>query len=228
MLNQLTSYLILNNILDPFQSAFKAKHSTESALLRVTNDILVSVDSGNCAVLVLLDLSAAFDTVDHCILLKRLNHEVGICENALQWGESCLSNRSLSVEIGEFSSSSVPITCGVPQGSILGPVLFSLYMLPLRLIFEHHKISYHIYADDTQLYLPLDSGRDSVSSLLACLNDVRKWMDENFLQLNDNKTEVILFGSKPQMNTYSAFLGNLQSKKITLMSKIWGLFLIVT
>lgn len=221
MLNQLTSYLILNNILDPFQSAFKAKHSTESALLRVTNYILVSVDSGNCAVLVLLDLSAAFDTVDHCILLKRLNHEVGICENALQWFESYLSNRSLSVEIGEFSSSSVPITCGVPQGSILGPVLFSLYMLPLRLIFEHHKISYHIYADDTQLYLPLDSGRDSVSSLLACLNDVRKWMDENFLQLNDNKTEVILFGSKPQMNTYSAFLGNLQSKN-------WGLFLILT
>ncbi len=164
VLNQLTPYLISNNILDPFQSAFKAKHSIESAQLRVTNFILLSVDSGNCAVLVLLDLSAAFDTVDHCILLKRLNHEVGICDAALDWFESkaYLSNRSISVEIGKFSSSPVPITCGVPQGLILGPVLFSLYMLPLRSIFERHKISHHIYADDTQLYLPLDSGSDSV------------------------------------------------------------------
>ncbi len=104
----------------------------------------------------------------------------------------------------------MPISCGVPQGSILGPVLFSLYILPLHSIFERHKISYHIYADDTQLYLPLDSGRDSVSSLVVCLKDIKEWMDENFLQLNENKTEVILFGSKPQIDKCSAFLGHFQ------------------
>ncbi len=112
MLNQLTPYLTSNNILDHFQSAFKAKHSTESALVRVTSDILLSVDSRKGAVLILLDLSAAFDTVDHCILLKRFNHEAGICDAALNWFESYLSNRSISVEIGEFSSSTVPISSG--------------------------------------------------------------------------------------------------------------------
>ncbi len=80
------------------------------------------------------------------------------------------------MKIGEFSSSSVSITCGVPQGSILGPILFSLYLLPLRFIFESHKVSYHIYVDDTQVYFPLKSGSDSVSSLLACLEDIKNWM----------------------------------------------------
>ncbi len=81
------------------------------------------------------------------------------------------------MEIGEFSSRSVPITCGVPQGSILGPILFSLYLLPLRFIFESHKVSYHIYADDTQLYFPLNSGSDSVSSLLVCLEEGHQELD---------------------------------------------------
>ncbi len=97
VLNQLSPYLIENNILDPFQSGFRSKHSTESALLRVVNDLLLFVDSRNCAVLVLLDLSAAFDTVDHGILLNRLKTEVGICDSALEWFESCFTARSFSL-----------------------------------------------------------------------------------------------------------------------------------
>ncbi len=114
------------------------------------------------------------------------------------------------MEIGEFSSSSVSITCGVPQGSILGPILFSLYLLPLRFIFESHKVSYHIYADDTQLYFPLKSGSDSVSSLLACLEDIKNWMENNFLQLNQNKTEVILFGPSHLLQNLRPTLGPLE------------------
>lgn len=132
--------------MDTFQSGFRSLHSTESALLKVTNDLLQVLDSGSHAVLVLLDLSAAFDTIDHNILLHRLENLVGIQGTALQWLASYLKGRSFSVRIGKFTSSSAPQLCGVPQGSILGPLLFSLYVLPLGAIFKKYKISYHCYA----------------------------------------------------------------------------------
>ncbi len=146
-LSQFTSYLDTFNILDPFQSGFRALHSTESALLKVTNDILLSIDSGSSAILILLDLSAAFDTVDHDILLKRLECVVGVQGLALEWFASYLKGRTFSVNIGSFTSPPASIHCGVPQGSILGPLLFSLYMLPLGSILQKHNINYHCYAD---------------------------------------------------------------------------------
>lgn len=102
---------------------------------RVFNDLLLTVDSGYSVVLVLLDLTAAFDTVNHNILLSRLEHVVGLKGTVLSWFKSYLSERSFSVAMGQHSSASAPIYCGVPQGSVLGPALFSLYMLPLGLIF---------------------------------------------------------------------------------------------
>jgi len=119
-----------------FPSGFRSLHSTESALLRVTNDILLPLDSGSCVVLVLLDRSAAFDTIDHNILLERLECMVGVKGTVLQWFASYLKKRTFSLNLRNFSTSSAPILFGVPQGSILGPLLFSLYMLPLALIFK--------------------------------------------------------------------------------------------
>lgn len=192
---QLQSFLETNNIAEKFQSGFRKKHSTESALLRVLNDILLFVDSGNSAILVILDLSAAFDTVDHEILLTRLEKCVGIQGTALSWFRSYLSNRTFSVGIGRAVSSVARVACGVPQGSILAPILFSLYMLPLGSILKKHGVSYHFYADDTQIYLPLKhNDKQGLETLLACLTDVRSWMSLNFLHLNESKTEVIVFG----------------------------------
>ncbi len=224
VLNQLSPYLIENNILDPFQSGFRSKHSTESALLRVVNDLLLFVDSGNCAVLLLLDLSAAFDTVDHCILLNRLKTEVGICDSALDWFESYFTVRSFSVELGQSHSAPASVTGGVPQGSILGPISFALYMLPLCYIFEIHKVPYHIYADDTQLYMSIKPGSKSLSDLLACINDIKSWMGDNFLQLNENKTEVILFGSPHLVNALSSSLGPLQANIHTHVKNLGVVF----
>ncbi len=208
--NQLKSFLDEFSIFEKFQSGFKPRHSTETALLRVSNDLLLAVDSGNSAVLVLLDLTLAFDMVSHSILLSRLEECVGIKGIALKWFQSYLTDRSFSVHLGEFSSSAAPLSCGVPQGSILGPMLFSLYMLPLGDIFRKHNISFHCYADDVQIYLPVKtSDKASFMSLLNCLRDFKTWLDQNFLCLNENKTEIVVFGHPGNLSACVDALGHL-------------------
>ena len=210
ILNQLIPYLLHNNITETFQSGFKANHSTESALLKVQNDLLRTTDLGNCAILLLLDLSAAFDTVDHQILLHRLQYNTGINNTALAWFASYLSDRSFTVNIGNFSPPPASLSCGVPQGSILGPILFSIYMLPLGQIIHKYNISFHCYADDTQIYLPLEPNNHSqLDNLKNCLTDIKSWMTHNFLQLNDSKSEILLFGPPDSISQIQSDLGNL-------------------
>ncbi len=184
MLGQLNYFLKRNNILDRFQSGFRAGHSTETALLRVSNDIFRGVDSGSCVVPLLLDLTA-FDTVDHGIRVARLKNHVGVQGLALKWLSSYLKDRTFSVSLGDSSSSTAPLVCGVPQGSILGPILFTLYLLPLGFSFEKFGIHYHLYADDSQIYLPLKQDHKcGLKSLHECLTEVKWWLANNCLQLN--------------------------------------------
>ncbi len=124
--SQLQSYIttnMSNNLYDPLQSAYKEFHSTETALVKVTNDILCAIDNKKLVILVLLDLSAAFDTVDHKILLHTLEHEFGIIGIALAWIKSYLSGRYQTVYInGTSSTTKRPLSCGVPQGSVRRPL----------------------------------------------------------------------------------------------------------
>ena len=145
--------LLRNNILKPMRSAYSRRHSTETALIKVQNDILLAMDNGNVTVLLLLDLSAAFDTVCHSILINQLEKRVGIKGKALGWFKSYLENRQQCVNINNTKSKSCALKFGVPQGSVLGPILFPLYTLPLADILKKHGISYHLYADDTQKYI---------------------------------------------------------------------------
>ena len=198
---QLTNHLTQHNLHDKMQSAYKRGTSTETALLRIKADIDRILDEGDGVLVVLLDLSAAFDTIDHDILLQRLQEEVGLQQIALQWVRSYLANRRQAVHINGSVSQSVNLSIGVPQGSVLGPLLFLVYLLPLKLVIEKHSVPRHGFADDTQLYHRLSLKNTSVCEkqvriMEQCLSDVRIWMKANKLKLNESKTEVLVIASK--------------------------------
>ena len=197
---QLNSYLSCNKLFAKCQSAYRANHSTETALLRVHNDIMMALNSKKDVILIMLDLSAAFDTLNHELLLNRLKSRFGICGNVYNWFKSYLSDRYQRVEIESVSSKSSKLVFGVPQGSVLGPILFSLYTAPLEDIIYKHNCDYMLYADDTQIYVVCDRPADVISSLETCVDDIRGWMLSNQLVLNDNKTEVIKFTSSFKKN----------------------------
>ena len=176
--------------------------STETALLCVQNDLLQAVDTHGGAILVLLDLSAAFDTIDHHCLLHILESSFGIQGNVLAWFQSYLTGRTQTVHIKKCTSEPHELKYGVPQGSVLGPILFTIYTTPLGKLIRRHGLTFHLYADDTQLYLAFKPSEPSsidnnISRLEKCVEDIRAWMKLNLLKLNDDKTEFLLITSRP-------------------------------
>ena len=161
--------------------------------------ILSAMDQGRLVALVLLDLSAAFDTVDHCFLIKRLQ-QLGFDRTVLQWLTSYLLNRTQSVQIHDKCSAPSNLQYGVPQGSVLRPVLFSLYTSSLGEIKCKYNFNYHFYADDSQIYVSFKPTQNNavyaLNMLESCVSEIREWMTDNFLKLNDNKSEFIVMGSK--------------------------------
>ena len=197
---QLVDHLKANNLYEIFQSAYRQLHSCESALLRVQNDLLRAVDTHGGAILVLLDLSAAFDTIDHTRLLDILESSFGITGKVLDWFKSYLTDRTQTVRIGKCASEPHKLKYGVPQGSVLGPILFTIYTTPLGKLIRSHGLTFHLYADDTQIYLafrPSDSAsiEDTISRIEKCVVVIRAWMKLNLLKLNDDKTELLVITS---------------------------------
>ena len=196
---QLISYLTANNLHIPQQSGFRRGHSTETALLNVIDVITSTLNTKNCCQLVMLDISSAFDTLDHKILLSRL-HLLGVRDLALSWFTSYLFDRSSSVKIYNSFSSPSPMKYGVPQGSVLGPSLFSIYLYPLpSIISKYPNIYYHLYADDIQLYmfLPTNSSPGLNNQLSNCANDIKEWLISNNLLLNTSKTTLLNLSPSP-------------------------------
>nr|GFC52549.1 hypothetical protein [Tanacetum cinerariifolium] len=190
--SQLQRVLEEADYLDPFQSGFRPGFGTETALVALVDDLRRGLDRGSASLLVLLDLSAAFDTIDHGVLLGRLAG-LGLGGTVLRWFRSFLADRSQKVVLGDACSAPLPLRCGVPQGSILSPMLFNIYMKPLGEVIRGFGVGSHQYADDTQLFLsfPPDS-KGAVDVLNRCLEAVGSWMGANKLKLNPDKTEVLL------------------------------------
>ena len=204
--SRIQSHLSSNSLSSSFQSAYRIFHSTETTLLKIHNDLILAMDRGEVTSLILLDLSAAFDTVDHSILLTRLQNWFGLDGLSLHWFSSYLSLRSQAVSINDSISAFSTLSCGVPQGSVLGPLLFTLYTTPLGSVISKNSLKYHLYADDTQLYISFTPTTSALSleTLTTTFNDILSWMNLNKLLLNPSKTELfLLIGTKQQRLKFS-------------------------
>ncbi|KAJ8335100.1 hypothetical protein SKAU_G00407390 [Synaphobranchus kaupii] len=190
VLNQLSVFLHQNNLLDPHQSGFRSSHSTETALLVVTEALATARASSLSSVLILLDLSAAFNMVNHKLLIPTLT-EIGISGTALSWFVSYLTDRSYQVSWKGSVSAPHPLSTGVPQGSVLGPLLFSIYTKSLGSVIKSHGFSYHSYADDTQLFLSFPPSTPQVKE-----SEISEWMATHHLKLNLDKTELLFMPYK--------------------------------
>ena len=172
---RLNEHLISNSLFDPLQSAYRDKPSTETVLIKVQNDILSALDAGSSDILLMLDLSAAFDTIDHNILLSRLCNVYGITGNALDWFRSSLTGRIQHVVIEDSVSVDQELGFGVPQGSVLR--IYCMYTKPVSDIIQQHGLSHHSYADDTQLYMTTDHSnndwRDGLVRIELCVSEIR-------------------------------------------------------
>ena len=193
MYKRLYTFLNNNNIIYNLQFGFRQQYSTSHALINITAIIRKALDDGNIGCGVFVDLQKAFDTVDHQILLAKLSHyEIRGVSN--DWFKSYLSNRSQYVSINGYDSGRAAINCAVPQGSVLGPLLFLLYINDLNQAIKFCKV--HHFADDTNL-LCLGNSINKLNKLVnADLKRLANWLNANKISLNVKKTEMVIFKSK--------------------------------
>ena len=174
-------------------------------VLKVVNDLFLSLSKGSISVLALLNFSSALDTIDHPILVHRLHTDIGFTDTVLKWFSSYLTDRTHYVSLSNHCSAFTHVHSGVPQGSVLGPRLFTMYIKPLSAIIDSHSIIHHSFADDLQLQMsaPPDRIYELLHSMQSCISDVKAWATANMLKLNDNKTELMLVTSKRTKHLHS-------------------------
>ena len=187
--NHFYEYLMHNNLITENQSGFRPKHSCETALHSIIEKWLHNIDNGKLTGVLFVDLSKAFDTVNHHVLLHKLL-SFGICENSYNWFKSYLTNRSQCVRWNGSQSEKLDVTIGVPQGSILGPLFFMLYVNDYPNCLQHSAA--HMYADDTSIYV-------IENKLLRDLKNTLEWMDKNKLTINLKKTQCMLIGTEQRL-----------------------------
>ena len=229
-----TVFALINDLLNTQklypqgQSAYRKYHSTEMALFRVTNDISMNMNRKRVTLLVMLDLSSAFDIVDHDILLGRLNYELGIKGRVLEWLTSYLSKRSQFISVNGARSRLFNVLSGVPQGSCLGTLLFVPYVRKVFSIMEKHLPDAQAFADDSQLYVSFKpySTCDhlaAVTDLELCIDDIKDWMLSDKLKVNDGKIEFLIIVTQQQLAKVK-YLAIIPSTQLT-RQRIWDYFL---
>ena len=212
VLRRVNSHERVNGLQCHYQHGYKKFHSTETLLLSVVNDVLVGFENNTATILILLDLSAAFDTVDINKLLSILDKELGIRGTALKWFQSFLVGRKQLVRIQNTLSDYLDVLFGVPQGSVLGPVLFNIYTRNLYRVINNAGFNTSGYADDSNARqsFSLSFQHNVITTQVpSLLGQITKWMDEFFLKINPDKTEIILFTPNSKVTTINGiFLNN--------------------
>ena len=213
--NQLTKHLCSFESIPANQSAYRSHHSVETAICGIYDELVIAKSSGNCTLVLLLDLTAAFDTVDLTLLLGDLRR-FGVGGLVLQWFESYLIGRSFKVCVNEDISEECSMPTGVPQGSILGPILFTMYTIELSHLLKSLNITCHFYADDTQLLFKISNIDETIIEVNQVFNKIKGWMVSRRLKLNIDKTECILINSRSRLHNFEDFthltLGELRIK----------------
>ena len=228
---QLTDFAAKSGNLEDYQSAYRQGHSTETALLKVKDDILTAIDNQEVMCLVLLDLSAAFDTVLHLLLLNWLQYRFGFTDTILEWIGSYLSGRTQQVVIDgaegqpQGQSDQVTLTFGVPQGSVLGPILFTS---PLGDLCQKHNMLVHLYADDMRFYMSFKPSvpEDKIlckTRIERCIKEIRTWTRTNLLKLNDDKMEFPMLGTDQQLWKSGKMTIVIGSDEINPTDFVWNL-----
>ena len=185
-LQQINEHVNSEGLHSIYQSGYRPNHSCETSLFKLTYDIQDAINNKEMVAALFLDMSAAFDTVDHSVLLSRLLNDFGFNGHALAWLSSYLTNRTFSVVIDNERSDTFLLLHGVPQGSLLGPLLFILYTKDLSDIAMRHGLKIQIYADDTTLYinfLPLLERNGAFASINSCLDEMKLFLTQSFLKL---------------------------------------------